>query len=563
MEEERFNRRDIMKGAGVAAVATVAGCSSTDQEPNTGDNTDEDTTTTENQPEELGEPVPKLTLLTRTKQYGPYFDIADLIAQQWRKLGIEVELNAVSGKRSVQLALVDQDYESFAISWSANPERLDPGYLYDHYHSSNTDPGQLNFSFFTNSEYDKLAEKQRTIYDDDERQDVVYECQKILAEQHPSTPIVTKMFLGPYNKDRVSNIEGHAKSIQGLSSFWVHNNVETPDGKFHWGERNQVRGINPLDLKSTMDRRSLRLIYDSLYRINVEGLPEPWAAESGEKVDDTTFKVTLRDGMQWHDGEPVTAEDVAFSFEYMRENSPTQGAKLNVLESAEVTADNEVTFNLKKPFAPFIHNGLGRTFIIPKHIWKDVPDSVDADKAVEWENPEPVGSGPFKFESWRPAEEFRAVANEDHFNPPNIDEFIRHEGPLQTLLRLLEDGELDAVGGSGLNKSRVEELAKMDSIDTNETDTNGWYRVSYNNRRKPYSDAAFRRALGRAVPSKDIQDLVFYGYGTLCNTPVPPTVEFWNNPDVGWTGFDLEKAKQELRDGGYGWDDDGKLHYPA
>ena len=76
-----------------------------------------------------------------------------------------------------------------------------------------------------------------------------------------------------------------------------------------------VTAINPLYISGSTDSWITELLWDRLMRIGPDGLPQPWAATGYEWLDETTVKVTLRDGMTWHDGMPVTPEDVKFSFE--------------------------------------------------------------------------------------------------------------------------------------------------------------------------------------------------------------------------------------------------------
>src|SRR6185295_17963420 len=77
----------------------------------------------------------------------------------------------------------------------------------------------------------------------------------------------------------------------------------------------QVLAINPLFIAGGTSSWVTELIWDRLARVGVDGLPQPWAAEKIAWANDTTIDVTMRDGLQWHDGKPVTLDDVIYSFE--------------------------------------------------------------------------------------------------------------------------------------------------------------------------------------------------------------------------------------------------------
>src|SRR5262249_52665687 len=162
--------------------------------------------------------------------------------------------------------------------------------------------------------------------------------------------------------------------------------------------------VHPLYISGASDSWVTELIWDRLARVGPDGLPRPWAAEKLEWKDDKTIEVTMRTGMKWHDGRPVTIEDVIFSFE-----APSRGAAnapkvpmyrpfVADIDNIERVRDTVCRFHLKNTNASFITSSLAKLNLVPKHIWDPVlNDLANRPENVEQvREPSPIGSGPFK-----------------------------------------------------------------------------------------------------------------------------------------------------------------------
>lgn len=555
VSQTNLERRSVLKKAGGAASSGIlvglAGCTG-DEGGSDGDGGN-------------GKQIREIELIMTTSDYDPIrYEFGQMIAENWRQLGVQVSENPMAWNQIVDQALVSQNFDSYTLNWAGRAERIDPDHFcHGIFHSSQTDEGKYNFVNYTNEEYDQYAEKQRELYDREKRQEAVYKCQKIAMKDQPHTPIANKEQVMPYNSDRFENPK--PMMGEGLMAFWNMIGVE-PKGdtsSLRLGYPSDINNLNPLNVQATHDAQTIRLIYDRLFRITPEGVPEPWAAESSEKIDDTTFQVTIRDGMTWHDGEPFTIEDVAFTFSYVAEHSPKLSAWAEPVESTEIVGDRTIEFNLKRPFAPFVANTLGTVFILPKHIWSSVPEDVDAEKATNWENPEAIGSGPFKFVEWRRDEQLEMEANEDHFNPPNVDNLLKVPGSsMQTLVRQIENEQIDMIGWVPQPNTQ-DNLQDLSHISLSAKDSHGFYHINYKCDEQPFDDPTFRRALAHAIPKQDIVDTLLNGRGTVAHSQIAEVNSFWHNPDVPKINFDIDRAREILEEAGYQWDDEGNLLYPS
>lgn len=156
--------------------------------------------------------------------------------------------------------------------------------------------------------------------------------------------------------------------------------------------------LNPLfDLNNSADRDVDRLIFSSLFRFDSRAAPQPDLVESwGVSADGTIYNITLRPGAVWHDGVPVTSDDVIFTLDLLRSQFSAYSDDVRALwDSVEITRLDErnIKFTLPEPFVPFLDY---LTFgVLPKHLLADVP--ADQMAAAEF-NLSPVGSGPYRFD---------------------------------------------------------------------------------------------------------------------------------------------------------------------
>ncbi|MFN2354823.1 MAG: ABC transporter substrate-binding protein [Desulfopila sp.] len=182
----------------------------------------------------------------------------------------------------------------------------------------------------------------------------------------------------------------------------------------------------------------MALIFDSLLERDEKGLI-PWLTESYQ-IDEggLVYRFQIREGIRWQDGAPLTPEDVVFSFEYANRHAATWSYIHEAVEAVTAEA-NTVTVRIKKPQAVML-DSIGRTRIIPKHIWEKV------DRPKEFISPEAViGCGPYRLTHYSKEHgTYRFEANGDYWGPkPRVDsiEFV----PVSEPILAYENGELDMI----------------------------------------------------------------------------------------------------------------------
>ena len=203
------------------------------------------------------------------------------------------------------------------------------------------------------------------------------------------------------------------------------------------------------------------LVYDLMYELNLDGSFTLSLAESVERSDDgLVYTYKIRDGVKWHDGQPLTAEDVAFTYNLYKDTPEypyLNGYYTPYFASIEATENNEVVLTLTEAI-PNIESQLVFLYILPKHIWESV-------NKTEYENVEMIGSGPFKMMEYVQNEFVRLSANKEHFaTPPKVDEVIFQTFENQdALVQAIKTGQLDMI--TEMPNTAVESLKTADNVE--------------------------------------------------------------------------------------------------
>ena len=294
----------------------------------------------------------------------------------------------------------------------------------------------------------------------------------------------------------------------------------------------------------------MSLIFETLVWKDEEGLTGALAKSWRYDPETTTYSFALRKGLKWHDGEELTAEDVAFTFRYVGEH-PWPWLKSGVVKEVVVRDQRRVDIRLDRPYAPFLANVAGTLPILPAHTWRSVEDP----KTFRGEGAL-VGSGPYRLGDYDPAHgTYLYTAWEDYYlGLPRVEriQFVKYSQEMTpAALRR------DKVNAGAIPPETVEDLRK-----------GGWRileqppvwaaKLMINHRVAPFSQKKVRQAMAYAVDRERLVKIVRRGHG-LPGSPglIPPTNDWWHNPDVRQYNHNPKKARQLLADAGYEPGEDG------
>ena len=516
-----------------------------------------------------GDPIRKIVLATAAQAADPQeYQAAQLIAQEWRKLGLDVEVRGFPRQQLSDYVWFNrQKWDTTMWRMVGRPERSDPDELvFNLFHSSTAEKG-FNFVGYTNKEYDGIAGRRCGGAEPAKRKAEVAKAQAMVAKDAPYVFLVhpknTVGYLSSVFKPDTVVDQGGI----GIRNFWTFTQA-APAGTVKdiiANSTDPLVSINPLYISGAVDSWVTELIWDRLMRIGPDGLPKPYAAQKVTWADATTLDVELKPNMKWHDGKPVTAEDVVFSFQAtMGDKSPMYKPFSSNIASMEVTGPGKVRFKLKEPNASFLTSSIAKINLIPKHVWEPVLAGMAGkpENAESYQEKQPVGSGPFKVARFKLNEEVVLEKNADHFAAPKFDRFIlRVIANNEAGLGMLKRGEVNFLSDyRGDPKLLNDMAAQQKDIQVASTVDMGLRFVGHNLRRQPFDDPAFRQALSIAVNRNLMAQAAWNGFAVPASSMISPALPFWHTGTPPKASID--EAKAILKKAGYEVVG-GKLSYPT
>jgi peptide/nickel transport system substrate-binding protein len=335
------------------------------------------------------------------------------------------------------------------------------------------------------------------------------------------------------------------------------------------GSTNDIDGFNPFKIVEIPSYEVMGLTYDYLVDFSPkDSSPAPGLADSWETSDDgLTWTFHLNKDAKWHDGKPVTSEDVAYTFRRILEEE--QGLYIDYvsqIEKIETPDEHTVVFETKDPSVQMLSM---LVYILPKHVWEDVP----ADETKTFKNSPAIGSGPFQAVEWKEGQSVRLEANPDYFRgAPRIDEIIfQLYDNDDTMVQALKNGEVDYIQGIPINLFKS--LENQEGIETNSAPDPGFTELGFNlyeptpetieefdapktsTGNPALLDPRVREAINWSIDEEELTQKILQGEGIPGSAVVPPALAKYhlklNESEI--QGFDTERSKELLEQAG--WED--------
>ncbi len=291
----------------------------------------------------------------------------------------------------------------------------------------------------------------------------------------------------------------------------------------------------------------LYAIHDALVRPYPGQKMGPSLAERWQESEDgRTYEFTLRDGLKFHNGDPVTTEDVKFSFE--RYKGAGAAALHDHVESVEIVSPKVVRFHLKEAWPDFMTfygtTATAAGIVVPKHYF----DSVGEEGFLK----HPVGAGPYKFVSTKPGVEVVLEANRDYWRRvPAIKTLIMRSVPEATTRALMvKTGEADI--GYALDGPDADGLRKVPGVQVVATKHASIFWIEFAKQwdpTSPWHDKRVRLAANYALNRKEINQVACLGFCPPAGVIVPRVMEYALQTEA--LPYDLPKAKQLLAEAGF------------
>ncbi|MCI5160481.1 MAG: peptide-binding protein, partial [Candidatus Electrothrix sp. AX5] len=287
----------------------------------------------------------------------------------------------------------------------------------------------------------------------------------------------------------------------GIICFASNSEIRIADPSGDWGfptpYRHYPRGPGYIRMSMVFDT----LIWKDTTGV-IPALAESWSYEP----ETLSYLFTLRQGVKWHDGRPLTPADVIFTFQYLKEH-PYNFVRLDSVSGCEIEGEHQVRVKLHEPYAPFLAY-MATMPILPEHVWNKVKDP------KKYVQPDSfIGTGPYTFVDFNKVKGtylFEAFA--DYYQGrPKIDRliYIKADDPLLALLTGKADlAEIEP------NMVKILEKKGMTIL----RNQRGWNKkLMINHTKEPFSNKKFRHALAHAINRQEIIDKAHQGHGTVAS----------------------------------------------
>jgi peptide/nickel transport system substrate-binding protein len=342
---------------------------------------------------------------------------------------------------------------------------------------------------------------------------------------------------------------------------------------FHVGTTSDMVSANPFKACCSSEYEMLLLNYNMLYGFSAEDLsPVPELTSGCEPNSDyMEWTCPIRDDVTWHDGEPLTAEDIAFTYRFTLDNGLSTFADYLPFNPTFETPDPyTLVWKSEEPtLAPTVPPYIP---ILPEHIWGPL-DGRPAKEIRAFEEIPAIGSGPFQLTEWETGQFFRMEAVEGHFfGDPTIDEIVYHVyGNDEAMVQALRSGEIDYA--YDLPPTLANSLEGDDNItvinEAADYHTNLAFNFGGQAKAHPIvygtppatqetnhpalHDHAVRLAIAHAIDKQALADTVFQGAALPADTFISPDKAYWHLdiPADEEYDFNIDEANQILDDAGY------------
>jgi peptide/nickel transport system substrate-binding protein len=306
-----------------------------------------------------------------------------------------------------------------------------------------------------------------------------------------------------------------------------------------------IVAVDPAAQRDTVTGIIISQMYDTLIHKTSSGKLEPGLASEWKVADDgLSIVFTIRQGVLFHNGDAMTADDVAFSLNRAIKSSLTSNVS-SMMEGAEVLDGTHVKLNLKDRFAPapecVAATGLS---VVSKRAVEELGD--DGFRKA------PVGTGPYKFVSWKGGDRIVMTAFDGHWRgkPPVKDVTFLIMTDKSTAAIALRNDEIDVLYDPAYTDKQA--LTGLPNVTFSEIDSAALiYIISFNNQKGVFADRKLREAVALAIKRSDIVEGALEGNGSPVEMPISPTCADFYDPTYTFYPQDINRAQELVKEAGY------------
>jgi len=488
--------------------------------------------------------------------------MAEMVQHECEKIGIKITVDMVDFSIFMDRMHVGGDtgelsdengYDMWLCQFGDSSE-LDPDNAGCLFHSKNAYPAGWNCEHWFNGQFDKLMDEAAVLTDIETRKPYYKQAFEILADELPSATIC-------YLKDpwvMRSNVMGFDAVLgcYGLGAYtWSLEGQE--GGTVKYAQPGSLPCLVPAFAGAGTTNRAVgHTVWEALMDYDNQYNPVGELAESWTVSDDgLTWTFKLYHDVKWHDGEPLTAQDVVCTYDGVMDVetlASTHADFVDLVESYRAVDDYTFELTLTKPSAAawakiFIQE------ILPKHIIGDLPHSEWKSHALNTKLA--IGTGPFKMVEWKPQESVELVVNEDYYRgqAPLDRVFFVNIPDAATALSALEKGEVDVLDTYYSLGKEVPHIEANPDLKYVLRINPGAVHLMFQLSNPRLNNKWVRKAISSCIPRQQIVDDVLASLGDVCTSYIHPLTWAYSS-DVNIPTYNIEQAKTYMEMAGYDYE---------
>ena len=305
--------------------------------------------------------------------------------------------------------------------------------------------------------------------------------------------------------------------------------------------------LNPILANDSASSEISDWLFNGLFKYDKDGTPTVDLAKSYEFKTPTHLIIKLREDVLWHDKVKFTSKDVIFTYEKIIDPKVFNSIKSNFQQVKSVKALDDYTIEVIYSQAYFKALETWMVGILPYHILKDEENIMTSSF-----NKNPIGTGSYKLKEFKTAQDIELIANENYFEgKPKIDKILYKFLPdPNTSFLYLKQKNLDIGGLSPMQIDRQIDDTFKKNYTIIQKPSFAYTYLGFNLKDEKFKDIRIRQALSLAIDRQELVDILFFGYGQICNGPFLPN-SFAFNDNVKTITQNIEKAKALLKEAGY------------
>ena len=305
--------------------------------------------------------------------------------------------------------------------------------------------------------------------------------------------------------------------------------------------------LNPILANDSASSEISDWLFNGLFKYDKDGTPTVDLAKSYEFKTPTHLIIKLKEDVLWHDNVKFTSKDVIFTYEKIIDPKVFNSIKSNFQQVKSVKALDDYTIEVIYSQAYFKALETWMVGILPYHILKDEENIMTSSF-----NKNPIGTGSYKLKEFKTAQDIELIANENYFEgKPKIDKILYKFLPdPNTSFLYLKQKNLDIGGLSPMQIDRQIDDTFKKNYTIIQKPSFAYTYLGFNLKDEKFKDIRIRQALSLAIDRQELVDILFFGYGQICNGPFLPN-SFAFNDNVKTITQNIEKAKALLKEAGY------------